>query len=137
MDIKSINKILIDHSHDYDVYAAESTARLAHITTFKPVPIKPREVEEYEAIPREIRRTLVREYLSERPVIMAYYNARYETLLENLVEYKWLLYCRTLLLGNEELVGEIDRTLAGVSSDVLYRGVEVEFKTPKKERRDA
>lgn len=89
---------------------------------FKPVPVKPRDVLEFEKIPDNDRKNLSWEYWADHPTVLKYYRDVASIRSENWGIYQWLQCC--LLQAEREEDGEKIRAKLGeVTADMLPENV--------------
>ena len=114
--MKGLQKALADKTLTIDEVlfkCAEWTADDVGEYHFKPMPIKPKEVIQYEEIEPGERSMLGSEYFSAHPGIQNYYSLQRSIIAENRALYDWLMESRNLLLkeGYVEAVSRIDEKM--------------------------
>jgi hypothetical protein len=70
--------------------------------SFKPIPEKPKEVEDFERIPENSRRNIDGQYYYDHPQILPYYHLRTFVEQENKALYDWLKDCVGFVDTEEE-----------------------------------
>jgi len=71
---------------------------------FRDMPIKPKEVLDYERIPEPSRKNIDVTYFYDHPQILAFYKLRHFVFWENLSLYEWLKECLGYVNTEEEKV---------------------------------
>jgi hypothetical protein len=82
---------------------AEWTAEDIDKYEFTPIPIKPRQVIDYENIPQGERRMLQQDYYKDNPEINAYYEEVNTIRGRNNAIYEWLKQCLDLVKTQDEV----------------------------------
>lgn len=90
---------------------AEWVAEDVESYIFKPTPIKPKEVVDFEKIPETARQNIDSQYYCDHPQILAYYHLRDFVGWENKHLYAWLKECMSFLTTEEEK-GKMIRKMA-------------------------
>jgi hypothetical protein len=81
---------------------AEWVAEDVETYTVMPMPVAPKDVEDYERIPVNVRANIDAQYFYDHPQILAYYNLVKLTYWENKNLYDWLKECMHRVETEEE-----------------------------------
>ena len=128
MENKRMKELLAEFEVSKDLpalllHCAEWTVDELNSFNFKPLPLKPREVIEYEEMPERDREELSKEFFTAHPQILYYSNLVRFVKQENKAIYDWLVDCRTRLLLNGQPEGAriIDEKLKGITVEQLWQ----------------
>ena len=108
---------------EFFLQIAEWVSEDCHMYKFDPVPAKPRDLEEFEKIPFEHRRSLPSEFFSERPQILNYDRLIKEIRYRNTALYEWLVECRGRLMKSDrvEQAHKVDTKLKEATVELLWK----------------